>query len=161
MSGEEVKATDDTTKAVNDDAEEPSPTEVAEQTTAPLSEHEESNKSTIKSESVPVNPDEPKPAAAAAAATTTAAQQFDGYVCVAAGSEGAAAAAANLLEIPVENDNTLKLSTLEHSFPNAIGLKFKNEATGVFRTLAVSDDGRVILEPKGGWGTRRYVAIFR
>ncbi|KHN86690.1 TAR DNA-binding protein 43 [Toxocara canis] len=83
--------------------------------------------------------------------------EFDGYVAV-AGSE---AEGANVLEVPVEEDGTLRLATLEHSFPNAIGLKFKNEATGIYRTLAVNDEARTILEPKGGWGLRRYIAIFR
>uniref|UniRef100_A0A915Q4Z6 RRM domain-containing protein n=1 Tax=Setaria digitata TaxID=48799 RepID=A0A915Q4Z6_9BILA len=78
---------------------------------------------------------------------------FDGYISVGAGEDGS-----NLLEIPVDDDGNLPIATLAHSFPEAIGLKFKNPSTGVYRT--VDEQKRCIYAPKGGWGTRRYTAIF-
>lgn len=56
---------------------------------------------------------------------------FDGYISVSGSEDGS-----NLLEIPVDDDCTLPMATLAHSFPEAVGLKFKNPSTGVFRTLA-------------------------
>lgn len=41
-----------------------------------------------------------------------------------------------MLEIPVDDDGNLPIATLAHSFPEAIGLKFKNQSTGIYRTLA-------------------------
>ncbi len=39
------------------------------------------------------------------------------------------------LELPAEPDGTLTIATLAHSFPDAIGLKFKNPQTGIYRAL--------------------------
>ncbi|CAG9531906.1 unnamed protein product [Cercopithifilaria johnstoni] len=80
---------------------------------------------------------------------------FDGYISVGSGEDGN-----NLLEIPVDDNGNLPIATLSHAFPEAIGLKFKNLSTGVYRTLAVDEQKRCIFPPKGGWGTRRYIAIF-
>ncbi|EJW85491.1 hypothetical protein WUBG_03595 [Wuchereria bancrofti] len=80
---------------------------------------------------------------------------FDGYISVGSAEDGN-----NMLEIPVDDDGNLPIATLAHSFPEAIGLKFKNQSTGIYRTLAVDEQKRCIYPPKGGWGTRRYVAIF-
>lgn len=41
-----------------------------------------------------------------------------------------------MLEIPVDDDGNLSIATLAHSFPEAIGLKFKNQSSGIYRTLA-------------------------
>uniref|UniRef100_A0A0R3RT64 TAR DNA-binding protein 43 n=1 Tax=Elaeophora elaphi TaxID=1147741 RepID=A0A0R3RT64_9BILA len=80
---------------------------------------------------------------------------FDGYICVSSSEDGN-----NLLEIPIDDNGNLPIATLAHAYPEAIGLKFKNQATGVYRTLAVDEQKRCIYSPKDGWGTRRYVAIF-
>lgn len=56
---------------------------------------------------------------------------FDGYISVGSSEDGT-----NLLEIPVDDDGNLPIATLAHAFPEAIGLKFKNLSTGVYRTLA-------------------------
>lgn len=56
---------------------------------------------------------------------------FDGYISVSSSDDGS-----NMMEVPVAEDNTLSIATLAHSFPDAIGLKFKNQTTGVYRTLA-------------------------
>ncbi|VDN55450.1 unnamed protein product, partial [Dracunculus medinensis] len=96
---------------------------------------------------------------------------FDGYVIVCNQEnieEG------TKLELPVDEDGLLPLATLSHSFPRAIGLKFKNPSTGVFRTLAkrsshlspikpkrlVNEETKKILPPKNGWTKNCYVAIF-
>uniref|UniRef100_A0A915AY28 RRM domain-containing protein n=1 Tax=Parascaris univalens TaxID=6257 RepID=A0A915AY28_PARUN len=111
----------------------------------------------MKSDAVEENQSEEQSTAVVDDTSDAKADDFDGYVSV-AGSEGEGA---SVLEVPVDEDGGLRLATLEHSFPNAVGLKFKNETNGVYRTLAVNDESRTILQPKGGWGTRRYVAIFR
>ncbi|VDK80532.1 unnamed protein product [Onchocerca ochengi] len=80
---------------------------------------------------------------------------FDGYISVCSNEDGN-----NMLEIPVDDDGNLSIATLAHSFPEAIGLKFKNQSSGIYRTLAVDEQKRCIYPPKGGWGARRYVAIF-
>ncbi|VDN08299.1 unnamed protein product [Thelazia callipaeda] len=108
---------------------------------------------------------------------------FDGYIIVTSSEAGC-----NMLEIPLDDDGNLPIATLAHSFPDAIGLKFKNPLTGVYRTLAytlylfsvntklerglftkphkvvciyrVDDQKRCIYPPRGGWGKRRFVAIF-
>ncbi|VDN43054.1 unnamed protein product [Gongylonema pulchrum] len=53
------------------------------------------------------------------------------YVCVCATEEEDCTP----LELPLTSDGSLSCSTLSHSFPKAIGLKYKNETTGLFRTL--------------------------
>ncbi|VDN03122.1 unnamed protein product [Thelazia callipaeda] len=63
------------------------------------------------------------------------------------------------LELPLASDGTLPCSTLSHSFPKAVGLKYKNPATGLFRSLPVDEEKRCVSAPKGGWKVHRYVAI--
>lgn len=40
------------------------------------------------------------------------------------------------LELPLDDHGYLSCSTLSHSFPKAVNLKYKNETTGRYRTLA-------------------------
>uniref|UniRef100_A0A0R3S307 RRM domain-containing protein n=1 Tax=Elaeophora elaphi TaxID=1147741 RepID=A0A0R3S307_9BILA len=63
------------------------------------------------------------------------------------------------LELPLASDGTLPCSTLSHSFPKAVGLKYKNPATGLFRSLPVDEGKKCVMAPKGGWQGHRYVAI--
>ncbi|MCP9264385.1 hypothetical protein DINM_022450 [Dirofilaria immitis] len=63
------------------------------------------------------------------------------------------------LELPLASDGTLPCFTLSHSFPKAVGLKYKNPATGLFRSLPVDEGKKCIIAPKGGWRGHRYVAI--
>ncbi|OZC06175.1 hypothetical protein X798_06841 [Onchocerca flexuosa] len=63
------------------------------------------------------------------------------------------------LELPLASDGTLPCSTLSHSFPKAVGLKYKNPATGLFRSLPVDEEKKCVMAPKGGWHGHRYVAI--
>lgn len=39
------------------------------------------------------------------------------------------------IELPTEQDHTLRLQTLIDAFPGARGLKYKNLSTGAYRTL--------------------------
>lgn len=39
------------------------------------------------------------------------------------------------IELPTEQDHTLRLRTLIGAFPGAHGLKYKNPSTGTYRTL--------------------------
>lgn len=42
-----------------------------------------------------------------------------------------------LLELPINStENKLELTTLEHAFPGAYGLKYKNPTSGVGRCVA-------------------------
>jgi len=54
----------------------------------------------------------------------------------------------NIMELPLEDDNTLDMATLTSQFPNAIGLKFKADS-GAWRGLKVS--GNCIYHPGGEW----------
>lgn len=64
------------------------------------------------------------------------------------------------IEIPIENDGLLMLSTLAAQFPGASGIKFRS-SSGAFRGLRL-DDGGKIHPPHGedGWSDRTYVAVF-
>lgn len=62
------------------------------------------------------------------------------------------------VEIPVEPNGTLLLSTLKSQFSTAIGLKYRNEETHILRAVRVSGDG-VLSAPDGGWGDRLYLVV--
>jgi len=53
-----------------------------------------------------------------------------------------------VIEIPLEDDDTLALATLAGQFPNAIGIKYKTES-GVWRGVKMS--GSSISHPDGRW----------
>ena len=54
----------------------------------------------------------------------------------------------DIMELPLEDDNTLDMATLTSQFPNAIGLKYKADS-GAWRGLKVS--GSCIYHPGGEW----------
>ena len=62
------------------------------------------------------------------------------------------------IEIPIEEDGTLLLSTLSGQFPNACGLKYKNPQTGGFRGVRLCE-GR-LHPPEKSWGTHVYYVVF-
>lgn len=67
----------------------------------------------------------------------------------------------NVLEIDVEDDETVGLETLKSVFgEKATGLTYTNPSTGRERLVRVSD--KKMLEPKDGWGTpeRVYCVTF-
>ena len=64
----------------------------------------------------------------------------------------------DVMELPLENDNTLDMATLTSQYPNAIGLKFKAE-TGAWRGLKVN--GATISHPGGNWSeSTKYVVTY-
>lgn len=60
------------------------------------------------------------------------------------------------VELPVEEDKTLLLSTLTAQFPRATGLKYQSE-TGCMRGVRLSD-GR-LFPPPDGWQNRVYQIV--
>ena len=63
-----------------------------------------------------------------------------------------------VIELPVEPDGTMLLSTLTAQFPCASGLKYRNPGTGSLRGLRVVE-GR-IQPPDDVWGDHLYIAVF-
>lgn len=66
--------------------------------------------------------------------------------------------AGECIEIPVEEDNTVLLTTLCAQFPGACGLKFRNPETGAWRGLRLAD-GRFFPPADTGWGSTNFVAV--
>lgn len=65
---------------------------------------------------------------------------------------------AEAIELPLEEDQTLDLATLQSQFRNAIGLKYKAE-TGAWRALKVN--GQSIVHPGKQWSDSIvYVVVF-
>ena len=66
--------------------------------------------------------------------------------------------ARDIIELPLEDDDTLDMATLTSQFPNAIGLKYKADS-GAWRGLKVR--GSVISHPGGPWsGDIKYVVTY-
>jgi len=63
------------------------------------------------------------------------------------------------IELPVEDDGTVLLSTLLAQFPGACGMKYRNPETGGFRGLRLVEN-RIHPPPEGIWGNNIYVAVF-
>lgn len=62
------------------------------------------------------------------------------------------------IELPIEDDGTLLLTTLSAQFPGACGLKYRNKDTGNFRGVRVVD-GR-LASPDGHWQGYVYIVVF-
>ncbi|XP_060574695.1 TAR DNA-binding protein 43-like [Ruditapes philippinarum] len=62
------------------------------------------------------------------------------------------------MEVPLEEDGTLLLSTLNAQFPGSCGLKYRNPESGAMRGIRLSD-GR-LYPPDNEWSNRMYVAVF-
>jgi len=62
------------------------------------------------------------------------------------------------IEIPVEEDGTVLLTTLCAQFPGACGLKFRNPETRAWRGLRLAD-GRFFPPADTGWGTTIFVVV--
>lgn len=63
------------------------------------------------------------------------------------------------IELPIEEDGTLLLSTLSAQFPGSSGLKFKNPETKATRGVKLSD-GHLHPPSEDGWGSNVYVCVF-
>jgi len=64
---------------------------------------------------------------------------------------------ADPIEVPLEKDGSLLLSTLIGQYPNTAGLRFWSD-TGAWRGLKVENN--VIYPPPQGWGTLDYYIVF-
>lgn len=71
------------------------------------------------------------------------------------------------LEVPLEDDKTLLLTTLQSCFPTASGLKFRNPASGCYRAVKLSKiDTEMKFVPPGtgddGWDCEKtnYFCVF-
>lgn len=62
-----------------------------------------------------------------------------------------------VVEVPLEPDFTLLLSSLTSQFEKARGLRYRNEATGTYRAVRCTDDK--LHPPEGDWGTRTYIVV--
>ena len=63
------------------------------------------------------------------------------------------------IELPIEDDKTLLLSTLRSQFAGASGLKYRSGSTnGVVRGIRLSDDR--LHAPEFGWGSVTYFCVF-
>lgn len=62
------------------------------------------------------------------------------------------------IEIPVEEDATVLLTTLCAQFPGACGLKFRNPETRAWRGLRLAD-GRFFPPADTGWGNTKFVVV--
>jgi len=62
------------------------------------------------------------------------------------------------VELPVEEDGTVLLSTLTAQYPVACGLKFRNPETGAWRGLRLAD-GRFFPPADTGWGSIIFVTV--
>lgn len=64
------------------------------------------------------------------------------------------------IELPIEEDGTLLLSTLQAQFVGTSGLKYRNPLTNATRGIRLSE-GR--LHPpvdEDGWGAQIYLCVF-
>ena len=59
-----------------------------------------------------------------------------------------------VMELPVENNGTMLLTTIQAQFPRAIGLKYKSES-GAWRGVRAAGDA--LDPPLDGWGQIDYV----
>jgi len=62
------------------------------------------------------------------------------------------------VEIPVEEDGTVLLTTLTAQFPGACGIKFRNPETRAWRGLRLAD-GRFFPPADTGWGNLIFVTV--
>lgn len=62
------------------------------------------------------------------------------------------------IELPIEEDGTLQLTTLIAQFAGACGLKYRNPETNAWRGIRLVD-GR-LYAPDSVWGNYTYVAVY-
>ncbi|XP_076451965.1 TAR DNA-binding protein 43-like isoform X1 [Babylonia areolata] len=62
------------------------------------------------------------------------------------------------MELPIEEDGTILLTTLSAQFPGSCGLKYRNPDTGTMRGIRLSD-GR-LYPPDNDWGKQVFVCVF-
>lgn len=63
------------------------------------------------------------------------------------------------IELPIEEDKTMLLSTVQSAAPGSCGLKYRNPENRAIRGLRVID-GRIHPPNQDGWGTHIYFCVF-
>lgn len=77
---------------------------------------------------------------------------MNNYLCVADDEHEEA------IEIPLEDNGNLLLSTLTAQFPGACGLKYRNPSTGVMRGVRLADG--YLYPPDGTWSSPLYIVVY-
>lgn len=62
------------------------------------------------------------------------------------------------VEIPLEEDNTCNLKTVQSQFGAAVGLRYRSPDSGRLRALRMDEEGRM-FPPTHGWGELTYVIV--
>lgn len=62
------------------------------------------------------------------------------------------------MEVPLEEDGNLLLSSLTAQFPGACGLKYRNPSTSVFRGVRLAEDN--LFPPAGVWSSQVYILVY-
>ncbi|XP_039439120.1 TAR DNA-binding protein 43-like isoform X1 [Culex pipiens pallens] len=64
------------------------------------------------------------------------------------------------VELPLEDDGTLSLSTLQAQFYGACGLKYRNPENRAIRGVRLNDNKLHPFAPEQGWGSHIYICVF-
>ncbi|XP_029710746.2 TAR DNA-binding protein 43 isoform X2 [Aedes albopictus] len=64
------------------------------------------------------------------------------------------------VELPLEDDGTLSLSTLQAQFYGACGLKYRNPENKAIRGVRLNDNKLHPFSPEQGWGNHMYICVF-
>ncbi|XP_053685713.1 TAR DNA-binding protein 43-like [Sabethes cyaneus] len=64
------------------------------------------------------------------------------------------------VELPLEDDGTLSLSTLQAQFYGACGLKYRNPENKAIRGVRLNDNKLHPFSPEQGWGNHVYICVF-
>lgn len=62
------------------------------------------------------------------------------------------------IELPIEEDQTLLLSTLQAQFPGSCGLKYRSAESRAVRGVRLNEGN--LHPPAAGWGTQIYFCVF-
>lgn len=65
---------------------------------------------------------------------------------------------ADVIELPIEDDFSLLMSTLQAQFPTSTGLKYPNPESGAWRGVRMTDNS--LHPPHEGWGDNIYIVVF-
>uniref|UniRef100_A0A0K8TR16 TAR DNA-binding protein 43 n=1 Tax=Tabanus bromius TaxID=304241 RepID=A0A0K8TR16_TABBR len=63
------------------------------------------------------------------------------------------------IELPLEEDGTLLITTLQAQFPCACGLKYRNQESKSIRGVRLNE-GRFHPPPENGWGSEKFFCVF-
>lgn len=64
------------------------------------------------------------------------------------------------IELPIEEDGTLLLSTLQAQFPGTSGLKYRNSVSNAVRGIRLVDGHLHPPQGEDGWGNQVYFCVF-